>query len=340
MNKIAIALISLILLAGCKFDEKQKSKNVEAQKVQEASLRFNWLTTCSYAGDIVGAEKFAEGNNLNLRLDKGGIGVDPIKLVQSGENTFGLAGADLVLMANDKGADFVIVGLANYNSPGVWVSKKEKNITSIDDIKSNTRIGELPGGNMIYLYEVFLKKTGLERNNDFKPVPIPFDLKGFTQGDECELRPIFIYEVLPELDMLGIEYNVVEPKDIGISFKGLSYFCKRSTVENNPELVQSFVNTMIEGWNFSLKNNREAISYIEKFDNSINAEKELLGIKAGETYFSGYDGKLLYSDTDSWEEMIGDLKSLGFLQNDVDIDKALNLSFVENYYKNKKGNDE
>lgn len=335
MKRVAITLITFILFAGCKFDKKQDITSVQTHSTQEASLRFNWLTTCSYAGDIVGAKKFASENNLNLRLDKGGIGVDPIKLVQSGKNTFGLAGADLVLMANDKGADFVIIGLANYNSPGVWVSKKEKKIRSIDDIGPNTRIGELPGGNMIYLYEVFLKRTGLKRNIDFKPVPIPFDLKGFTQGDECDLRPIFIYEVLPELDMLGIEYNVIEPRDIGVSFKGLAYFCKRSTIEENPQLVQSFINTMIEGWNYSLKNKKEAVDYIKKFDNTINTEKELLGIKAGESYFSGYNGKLLYSDRNSWNEMIGELRSLEFLNNDVDLDKVLNLSFVENYYKDE-----
>lgn len=323
MRKLIVSLLVVSLLCSCNSRSKQKD---------EASLRLNWLTTCSYAGEVVGAENFAEGNSLKLTIDKGGPGLDPIKLVESDVNTFGVAGADLVLMANDKGADFVIIGLVNYNSPGVWVSKAEKNIKSIADIKLNTRIGELPGGNMIYLYEVFLKKTGLVRNVNFKPVTIPFELKNFITGDECDLRPIFNYEVLPEFDMLGIKYNVLEPKNLNIDFKGPCYFCKRSTLDKNPKLVENFINTMIEGWNYALTNNKEAVVSLKKFDNSINEEKEIIGLQVGKSYIQGYDGKLLYSDIESWKKMIVDMKELGFLKKDVDLGKVLNMSFVESYY--------
>lgn len=325
-NLSIVLLIVASLLAGCKFGSTEKTEKTKA------SVRLNWLTTCSFAGEVAGAQKFAEKNSLELKLETGGPGLDPIKLVQSGENTFGLAGADLVLSANDKGGDFVIIGLVNYDAPGVWVSKAEKNIKSIQDITPQTRIGELPGGNMIYLYEVFLKKSGLIRNKNFKPVPIPFELKEFITGDECELRPIFIYEVLPELDMLGIKYNVIEPKNLEISFKGLCYFTKRKTIEENPEMVQNFINTMIEGWDYALHNPDSSINLLKKFDNAINIDKEILGLKAGEEYFKGYDGKLLYSDLDSWHLMIKDMRELGFLKNDVNLNAVLNLSFVKKYY--------
>lgn len=322
-----ILSICAILIAGCKFSNKEQKS-----QITETSLRLNWLTTCSYAGEVVGSEKFAENNSIKLAIDKGGPGLDPIKLVESGTNIFGVAGADLILVANDKGADFVIIGLVNYDSPGVWVSKAEKNIKTIEDIKPTTRIGELPGGNIIYLYEVFLKRTGLKRNVDFKPITIPFELKNFITGDECDLRPIFNYEVLPELDMLGIKYNSLEPKNFDIDFKGPCYFCKRSTLTQNPELVQNFINTMIEGWKYALSNNKEAITSLKKFDDSINEEKEIIGLQLGRSYFEGYNGKLLYSDIESWEKMITDMRELGILKKNIDINKVLDLRFVEKYY--------
>jgi ABC-type nitrate/sulfonate/bicarbonate transport system substrate-binding protein len=326
MKKVIVSFIIVcaVLAAGYYYFNKDNRS--------EVSLRLNWLTTCSFAGEVVGAEKFADANSIKLTLDKGGEGLDPIKLVESGVNTFGVAGADLVLSANDKGADFVIVGVVNYDSPGVWVSKVEKNIRTIADIKPDTRIGEVPGGNMIYLYEVFLKKTGLKRNVNFKPVPIPFDLKNFIAGDECDLRPIFNYEVLPELDLLNIKCNIIEPKNLGIAFKGLCYFCKRETFVNNPEVVKNFVYTMIQGWEYALANNKEAIETLKKFDSSINERKEILGLQVGKSYFQGYDNKILYSDIDSWHTMIADMRDLGFLKNDVDISKILYLDYVEQYY--------
>ena len=97
MKKLSILLfVAISLLAGCKFDSTKKSEKAKA------SVRLNWLTTCSFAGEVAGAEMFASKNSLELKLETGGPGLDPIKLVQSGENTFGLAGADLVLSANDK----------------------------------------------------------------------------------------------------------------------------------------------------------------------------------------------------------------------------------------------
>lgn len=329
MKNIIIILVASLTLFSC--NNSQNSNNTNSDKSFEASVRLNWIASCSFVGEITGAKEFAAKNNLKLKVETGGMGLDPIKLVQSGTNTFGVAGADLVLAANDKGADLVIIGLVSYNSPGVWLAKKEKNINSISDLKGK-RIGELPGGNMQYLYEVFLKRTKLERNKDFKPVPIPFELKNFIAQDECDLRPVFIYDETSELELNNIQFTLLEPKDYGIQFKGMCYFTKRSTIEKNPEMVQSFINTMAQGWEFALSNPEKAIQDLKEFDNTIRYDKELLGFRRGEEYFKGYDGKLLYTDIESWKAMAQDMKELGFLRKEPDWNNTLNLSFVEKYH--------
>jgi len=93
---------------------------------------------------------------------------------------------------------------------------------------------------------------------------------------------------------------------------------------------------LIEGWTYALAHPESAIASLKKFDNSINEKKELLGLQIGKEYLQGYDGKLLYSDTESWEKMIADMKDLGFLKDDVDLSKVLDLSFVEHYYSKIK----
>jgi len=333
MKKLFYVFFVATLFCSCNSNTSNKKLNNELD--YKASLRINWIPSSTFVGEIVGMKNFAKNNSLDLKVETGGAGLDPIKLVEADVNTFGVAGADLVLAANDKGGDYVIIGLVSYDSPGVFLSKAEKNIKTISDIKPSTRIGELPGGNMIYLYEVFLKRTRLVRNVNFKPVPIPFELKNFITSDECDIRPVFIHDEPSELDLLGIKYNIIEPRSLGISFKGICYFCKRKTVIENPELVQAFINTMIEGWSFSIEHNEQAIKILKEFDKTIREDKELLGLKRGLAYFKGYNGKLLSTDTESWLEMINDMKELGFLKNDVDINRILDLSFVDNYYKSK-----
>ncbi len=328
MKKLVYSFLFLLVLAAC----KSKPAKQEPGALQKASLRLSWIPSVSAVGEYYGMQEFAKKNNLELKIDNGGPGIDPIKLVTGGSNTFGEAGADLVLIANEKGADLVIIGLVNYNSPGVWLAKKEKNINTVTDVKGK-RIGEFAGSDMIYLYEVFLKKTGLVRNKDFKPVPIPFDFKNFIATDECDLRPVFIYNEPSEMELNNLAYTLIEPKNFGIQFKGLCYFCKRSTVENKPELVQAFINTMADGWTAALNNPEKGIQILKQHDPTIRENKELLALQRSGDYFKGYDNKLFYSDMASWKVMIDDLKSLGYLKSDPDLSKELNLKFVENYYK-------
>lgn len=299
------------------------------------SVRLNWMPSCSFVGEILGSSDFAQSNNLELEVLPGGPGIDPIKLVQSGADTFGVAGADLVLVANDKGADFVIIGLVSYDSPGVWLAKKQKNIRTINDVRGK-RIGELPGGNMQYLYEVFLKRTQLERNKDFTPVPIPFDLKNFIAQDECDLRPVFVYDEPTDLTLAGIEYTMIEPRNLGIQFKGICYFCKRETIRDHPEIVQAFIDTMAKGWETALNDPERAIASLKKFDGSVNSDKELLGLKAGRSYLSGYEGKVLMTDQASWEPMINDMLDLGFISKHPKLDELLQMQFVNGYHARTK----
>ena len=321
---LLIAGLALAILSGC--------KKTPDSALRSASVRLNWIPSCSFAGEMLGIERYSKENGVSIKLEAGGPGIDPIKLVQSGANTFGVAGSDLVLVANDKGADFVIIGLVSYDSPGVWLAKTSTNIRSIADVHGK-RIGELPGGNMQYLYEVFLKRTGLKRGESFTPVPIPFDLKNFIAKDDCDLRPVFVYDETSDLKLQGIDYTLIEPKNFGIQFKGICYFCKRSTMEDNPELVQAFINTMARGWEAALDNPEEAIAALKRFDDSINPEKELLGLQSGRPYLSGYEGKVLSTDVDSWKQMATDMVELGFLSKAPDLERTLQFQFVTEYHK-------
>ncbi len=329
ISSVTAGIAIAALLPACK-----RNSGDDKATVSSASVRFNWIPSCSFVGEIVGVRGYAKSNGISLKLQSGGPGIDPIKLVESGADIFGVAGADLVLVANDKGADLAIIGLVCYDSPGVWLAKEEKGIKTINDVRGK-RIGELPGGNMQYLYEVFLKKTGLKRGEDFTPVPIPFDLKNFIAQDECDLRPVFVYDEPSELALRGIKYTLIEPKAFGIQFKGMCYFCKRETVTRNPQLVQKFINTMAEGWQSALANPDKAIQALKEFDPSIRADKELLGLKNGIPYLSGYAGKVLSTDKESWHTMMQSMLDLGFLKAKPDLNQVLQMQFVETFHRRK-----
>ena len=65
-------------------------------------------------------------HKLEIEIEPGSDNIDPVKMVISGQNTFGDAGADKILAANERGADLVVIGVLNCNSPTCFIAKYEK----------------------------------------------------------------------------------------------------------------------------------------------------------------------------------------------------------------------
>lgn len=328
---VAVVAIVAILIGFGIWRYSQPSPSQENGPLS-ASIRFGWIPSASFSGEIVGMKKFAQSRNLELKAEPGGPGLNSIQLVQTGQNTFGTLAADEVLAANDKGADFVIIGVINYFSPGGFVSLAEKNIKSPKDFE-NHKVGLLPFGSTTLLYETMLKKNGVDKKR-VQEITVSPDLKPFL-NEAYDVHPVFVYDETVTLDQQSIKYNLIEPKEFGVRFKGPVYFCKRETLEKNPELVKAFVQTMADGWNYAIANPDEAISLLKEFAPEIDTGRERQVLQKAIPYYSGYNDQPLNSDIESWTEMIAELKELKVIQNEVDLSKVLFLTYINDYYMRK-----
>lgn len=330
-----ILLISLIILAVILiFVFVNKKEPVDFSTLPKASLQFSWFPNAVFTGDIVGVEKFSHENGINLSAMFGGIGVNPIQLVIAGERTFGWASADEVLVANEKGADLVIVGVINDVNPTAFASLPEKNITTLQDFKGK-KVGVLPFGGSTMLYEIMLKKNGINRQ-DISEITISGDIKQLIAG-AYDIQPILMADEGVTLDIEGVPHNLIMAEDYGTkSIKGYVYFAKRSTVEENPELVQSFVNTMADGWKYTIKNPQKALEIFAEHvaDPSMNMARETKVLETAIPYMLRYNNEPINSDVSyGWQEMVDELKSVGVLKNNVDFGKVLRFEFINKYYR-------
>lgn len=325
MKKYVLAILIISLILGCTSNSNKKQEETK----YEASLRFDWYTYMLFSGEIVGQKLFDEKYNLNLVLEPGSESVDPVKLVIAGNNTFGVIAAENILIANEKGADLVILGVVNYHSPGAFLSLKNSGIKEPKDWEGK-KVGVLPGGSTEYIYQALKKKTNLNEDK-IEEVICPFDLGTFIQG-AYDVRPIFVYAEPISLDEKGLEYSIIYPKDYGISFRGTCYFCKRETIEKHPEMVQAFINTVADGWNYVIKNPEKAIDILVEFDNTLDKNRELTALKKGLPYFEGFEGKPLYCDFQAWKEMENTLIELGLISS-ANIENVIHNEYLENYYK-------
>lgn len=329
MKSTLFCIVSvLLLLCGCGGRQNRSAFDGEdREQVSKVSLRQEWFPNSNYCGAIFAKEKFARENGIELEVVQGAENIDPIKMVLNGQNDFGDAGADMVIKAIDKGADLVIVGVVNINSPTCFISKKNKNIrTPLDFI--NHKIGILTGTNTEYIYKALVSKLDIDRKKLIE-IDISFDLGTFVL-DQYDVRPAFVYDEPVSLDLQKIEYNIIKPKDYGISFLGTVYFTTRKMINERPEDVQAFINSIADGWKATVLYPHEAIELLKKEYNGIDSERELLSLQKGKEYYSGKNDRILWADYADWEGMISILKELGEIK-DIDIKKHIDNSFLKKY---------
>ncbi|HEY4325164.1 MAG TPA: ABC transporter substrate-binding protein [Mucilaginibacter sp.] len=323
-TKITIALAILFLTIGC----TNHTKNATDSKLT-TTLKLNWIFTGSFAPEAFSAKNYAAKNNLTLKLEPGGQGKDPLKLVK--DNEFGAAAADEILHANDKGADFVIVGLINYDSPACFISQEKDNIKTPKDFEGKT-VGILPFGSTGLIYKILLKKARVDESK-IKEVSVYPDLKIFLTGHTHQVQPAFIYDETVSLDLLNVKYNIIEPAKYGVVFKGPCYFTTAKTVAENPALVKAFIATMAQGMNAAIARPVDAVKALKAVAPEINESRELKVWVKGAPYYRGHSNKPLTWDIDSWTNMVSELMAFKELKQTPNLNKTLNATFIDDYYK-------
>ncbi len=125
------------------------------------------------------------------------------------------------------------------------------------------RLAFYPFGSTGLIYKILLKKAKVNETK-IKELTVYPDLKVFLTGNTHQVQPAFIYDETVSLDLLNIKYNVIEPMKYGVMFKGPCYFTTRKTIQDNPKLVQAFINTMAAGITAAIAQPVEAIKALKK----------------------------------------------------------------------------
>ena len=323
IKKISL-VIYLATIFGC--NDSNHSTSIE-----NVNLRQEWFTNASYLGEVVAINETDSIFGLEINLIEGADDVDPIKMVISGKDKFGVCGADRIFAANEKGADLVVIGVVNFVNPTCFIALEKFNVTSPKDFEGKS-IGVFTGNNTEMVYRTLVRKAGLDKNK-LNEIEAPFDLGSFIAG-VYDIRPAYIFDETVSLDKEGLKYTVVKPQDFGVYFIGTVYFTERSTINKEPELVQKFVNSIAKGWEIALENPEKALKYLAAYNKTIDINRERASFKAGIDYFRGENGKVLTSDSNKWIEMGNDLIELNVI-NSFDIKNFIDNSFIENYFKNK-----
>ena len=324
--RLTILVLVSVLFFSCDNNSRKTNSGLTT-----FSLRQGWFPWAGYAGELLAMYDLDSIHGVTFKIESGADDIDPMKMVLSGSNDFGITSAEAIITANEKGANLVVIGVVNYKSPTCFISLEGSGIKTPYDFERK-KVGILTGSETETVYRTLINKLNVNTTN-ITEVEAPYDLKTFI-NKVYDVYPGFIYSETIALDLQNIEYNIIKPEDYDVELIGAVYFTTKSMVENNPEIVQDFVNIVAEGWELALENPRKAIDYLSRFDKSIDKQRELISLERGIDYFAGENHKVLFASSERWSDLKIALVKLGKIK-DVDISHCFDNSFINNYHRKK-----
>lgn len=323
-----LSIILPVLLALCLVSCSKKDKNVN-----EVSVRLKWVfTSHTAAGPGVALNKgFFKEEGIDVTLNPGGFEFDPVTLVASGSDDFGIKGADDVLIARSKGVPIVAIAMDYQTNPVCFMSLKDSGIVKPQDFVGK-KVAVKYGQNVYTFYKAMLRKLRIDERQ-VTEIPVKFDITPLLTHSVDVLPGYATYE--PALfKEKGIEINVILAKDHGVPACGNVVFTSEKIIKENPDLVERFLRAYIKGWKYAVEHPEEAADIMAKLNPRFARDVQLDMMKLTIPYIKPTDDiKIGWMTIEGWKETQEVMLEEKILEKPVDLDKAFTLDFLERIYK-------
>ena len=264
--KITVALIFVLLLIFALSACSEKE-----QPLEEVNYRLKWLFNISVVGDLwADAHGHFERNGLKVTVKPGGPEKDAIKELEIGHAQFGVASADQVIRAVAKGSPIVVLAQLFQINPLHWIYRPDRSaLKTPQDLKGKI-IGVTYGGNDETIMRALLAKYNITEN-EVKLFSVRYDYTPFFKG-EVDLWPLYRNAQAPiigaKLRKAGEKFDLMNPSQLGIQFVANSVVTTTKMLEERPETVKRFIQSLLQSWTEALdpENKEKAIETVLKYN--------------------------------------------------------------------------
>lgn len=312
-----IWVIALLLLVGISayfiWSKYEKSKTSVASTTEKVSIRMKWFFSGTMTGWFAGKEQGVyKDNGIDLLINSGGPDNSSIKLVAAGTDLFGVAGADEILIAREKGIPVVPIAVLFKESPIGFISKTASGIKTPAEWKGKTVEIDF-GSNAEIQFRALVKKFKIQ---NIKETPYTYSLIPFIEN-KVDVSVAYIMDQVVTLRGQGIDVNVITSKEYGINPYGDVIFTTEKTLKEKPELVQRFLKATIESQKWAVKNDSLAVTYLVKNAPNLKLENELKVWKATIPFLLSNGGveNIGIMKKERWEETQNVLIEFNALKN-------------------------
>ncbi|MGI6513275.1 MAG: ABC transporter substrate-binding protein [Syntrophomonadaceae bacterium] len=238
---LSVLLSLSLILAGCSKSEGELTK-----------VRLSEVThSIFYAPQYVAlTQGFFEEEGLEIELINSQGADKVMTAVLSGQVDIGFAGPEAcVYVYNEGRADYGVVFAQLTNGDGTFLLGREPDPGfKWSDLKGKTVIGGRKGGMPAIILQYVLEKNGLKVGEDvFIDTTMQFAaMPGAFMGGQGDY--VIIFEpTASTMEKEGKGYIVASLGEESGEVPYTAYFARKSTIENNPELIAKFTRAIYKG---------------------------------------------------------------------------------------------
>jgi len=237
----------------------------------QLNYRLKWLFNTSVAGDIYAdAKGFFRDVGLDVTVKEGSPEKNAINELELGHAAFGVASADQVIRALDKGAKIFVIAQLFQVNPMQWIYRSDQpEIKTLKDLKGRN-IGITFGGNDETIMNTLFAKGGITKK-DVAITGVRFDFTPFFKR-KVDVWPVYRNSqgviLKDKLAKEGEDVYFFNPSDFGVNFVANSVITSEAMLNNNPDIVEKFLGALLKGWEGAMDPANEALTLevIKKLD--------------------------------------------------------------------------
>ena len=298
-----------------------------AAEPDRISVQLKWLHDAQFAGFYVAGQRgLYESEGLEVELLPGGVSVDEIEVVASGERTFGVVAASALLRSREQGIPVVAIAVIYRIYPAVYFALAESGIRQPTDF-----IGKrvIVSPNDVVL-PAMLARAGVSMDQ-IEPVEPTHDMSSFFSGDVDVWAGYLTNQALAAREA-GYEINIIYADDYCVHVYGDTLITTEALLESNPDLVTRFLRATLDGWRWAIENPELAAPLALEHDPELDVQHQENMMLASVPLIHTGEGPIGWMEDAIWRGMHDILVEYGSLEGTMDIESAYNMETLEAIY--------
>ena len=329
-KKRSFLFITILLMLSVVFSACSPGATSEPDQI---TVQLSWFHSAEFAGFYIADQLgYYEEENIAVNLVAGGPETDPVNEIATGEAHFGVVAGDSVIRAQENGKEIVALAAIFRKSPLVVMAMADSGIQKPEDLQGKT-VGVIsPTLDTTWDIQFMAMLNTLEIDPDtmtFVPNEFYHGADDLLSGKMEASSGNFSTNEPLQAEIDGDDLNLIYYSDYGIEFYNNLIVSLGTLVQENPDLVERFIEATLKGYQYAIEHPEEAVNETVKYDEGLDSSFQQAMMEAQIPLIDTGDAPIGSMDQAVWENTQQILLYQNIIETSVNVDTIYTNEFIE-----------